>query len=202
MNEYLRQLKEKFGKVGSWALWDQDGRIENIIKDDNFISLLKPNIIFMGLNASRDLRDNFDWANFHYHKTINNISWRREHCSKLANVLLEKEFVCFRGAYMTDVIKTEYYSSSGELIKAIKKGYSIIDKNYKSLKQEMDLLSKISGSDKFIFICIGNASFDILSQLYKGTIHKIWHYSNYGLEDVKKRIREDLREIMPRLQNA
>jgi hypothetical protein len=204
MNEYLLQLKNEFGKYGSWALWDEDGGIENIIKDKELISLIKPNIIFMGLNASRDLRENIDWANFHFHKTINNLSWRREHSSKLANVLSEPEFACFSGSYMTDVIKTKYDSSSGDLSQAIKKDESIIAENEKLLKQEMELLSKISGSDKFIIICNGNKTFDILSELYKGIIYKIWHYSAYqlGWEGVKERIRQDLRQIMPRLQNT
>ena len=200
MNEYLLQLKNEFGKYGSWALWDEDGGIENIIKDNEFISLIKPNIIFMGLNDSRDLRENIDWANFHFHKTRNNLSWRREHSRKLANVLSEPEFAYFSGSYMTDVIKTKYDSSSGDLIKAIKNDESIIAENEKLLKQEMKLLSKISGSGKFIIICNGNKCFDILSQLYMVRIFKIWHYSAYqlGWEGVKERIRQDLREIMNR----
>jgi hypothetical protein len=198
MNEYFLQLKNEFGKYGSWALWDEDGGIENIIKDKELISLIKPNIIFMGLNASRDLRDNIDWANFHFHKNIKNQSWRREHCRKLANVLSEAEFACFSGSYMTDVIKTKYDSNSGDLSKAIKEDESIITENAKLLIQEIKLLSKISGLDKIIVICNGNKCFDITSQLYKGRIFKIWHYSAYqlGWEGVKERIRQDLREII------
>jgi hypothetical protein len=198
MNEYLLQLKNEFGKYGSWALWDEDGGIENIIKDKEFISLIKPNIIFMGLNASCDLREDIDWVNFHVLETKKNMSWRREHCRKLADVLSEPEFSDFSGSYMTDFIKTKYDSSSGDLIKAMKNDESIIAENEKLLKQEMKILSKIFGSDKFIIICNGNKCFDILSQLYKGRIFKIWHYSAYqlGWEGVKERIRQDLREIM------
>lgn len=207
MNEYLLQLKREFGKYGSWALWDEDGGIDNIIKDERFISFIKPNIIFMGLNASRDLREHIDWANFHFQKTIGDSSWKREHCRKLADVLSEPEFSFFSGAYMTDVIKTRYDSSTGNLIKAIKKDGRIIKENEELLRREMTLLSKISGSDKFIIICNGKKSFDILSQLYqlyKGRVYKIWHYSAYqlGREGVKKRIRKDLREIMKWLQNT
>ena len=202
MNEYLLQLKKEFGKYGSWALWDEDGGIENIIKDEKFISLIKPNIIFMGLNASRNLCECKDWANFHFQKTIK--SWKREHCRKLADVLSESEFSGFSGSYMTDVIKTNYDSSSGNLMKAIKKDEGIIAKNKELLKSEMELLSRISDSDKFIIICNGKKSFDILKQVSRHEAYKIWHYSAYqlGWEGVKERIRQDLREIMKRLQKT
>ena len=159
----------------------------------------------MGLNASRDLREYVDWVNFHFQKTRNNSSWKREHCRKLADVLSEPEFSYFSGSYMTDVIKTNYDSSSGDLMKAIKKDKSIIAENEELLKQEMKLLSKISGSDKFTIICNGKKSFDILSQLYKGTKYikfgTIPHIS-LGGRALKNRIRQDLREIMKRLQNT
>jgi hypothetical protein len=201
MNEYLLQLKKEFGKYGSWALWDEDGGIENIINDKKFISLIKPNIIFMGLNASRDLREDIDWVNFHFQKNKKKLSWRREHCSKLADVLSELEFSSFSGSYMTDVIKTNYDSSTRNLMKAIRKDKGIIAANVKSLKREMNLLSGISSSDKFIIICNGQKSFDILNQEFKHEVYKIWHYSAYqlGWEGVKEQIRQDLREIMKRL---
>jgi len=204
MNEYFLQLRNEFGKYGSWALWDEDGGIENIIKEKKFISLIKPNIILMGLNASRDLREDVDWVNFHFLKTKKKSSWRREHCRKLADVLSEPEFSDFSGSYMTDVIKTNYDSSSGKLMKAIKKDQSIIATNEELLKREMKLLSRISGSDKFIIICNGKQTFDILNQVSKHEVYKIWHYSAYqlGWEGVKEQIRQDLREIMKRLQNT
>jgi hypothetical protein len=206
MNEYLLQLKKEFGKYGSWALWDEDGGIENIIKDKKFISLIKPNIIFMGLNASRDLRGDIDWVNFHFLKTRKNSSWRREHCRKLANVLSELEFSCFSGSYMTDIIKTKYDSNCANLMDAIKKDERIIAINEELLKEEMKLLSRISGSDKFIIICNGKKTYDILktfdNQIFKHEVYKIWHYSAYqlGWEGVKEQIRQDLRQIMKRLQ--
>jgi hypothetical protein len=202
-NEYLLQLKKEFGKFGSWALWDEDGGIENIIKDKKFISLIKPNIIFMGLNASRDLREDIDWVNFHFQK-IRKISWGREHCRKLADVLSEPEFSYFSGSYMTDVIKTNYDSSSGNLMKAIKRDDGIIAANEEILKREMKLLSRISGSDKFIIICNGKKSFDILNKVSRHAVYKIWHYSAYqlGWDGVKEQIRQDLREIMKRLQKS
>ena len=96
---------------------------------------------------------------------------------------------------MTDVIKTRYDSSTGNLIKGIKKDGRVIKENEGLLRREMTLLSRISGSDKFIIICNGNKSLDILSLLYKSRAYKIWHYSAYqlGWAGVEESIRQDLR---------
>ena len=147
------------------------------------------------------LCDLHDWANFHFQKNIK--SWKREHCSKLAHVLSEPEFSCFSGSYMTDVIKTDYASSTADLMKALKNDKSIIATNEDLLNKEMKLLSKISGSDKFVIVCNGKKSFDILNQISEHEVYKIWHYSAYqlGWEGVKQRIRQDLRKIMKGLQN-
>ena len=198
MNKYLLQLKKEFGTYGSWALWDKGGEIEKIIKDKKFKSLIKPNIIFMGLNASYDLRKVADWMNYHFIKEKKNSSWKKEHCRKLAEVLSEPEFSYFKGAYMTDIIKTKYDPNSGDLMKAIKKDGGIITENKRLWKREMKLLSKISKSNEFHVICIGNKSFEILNQILKRGVDKVWHYAAYqlGKEGVKEKIRQDLRKIM------
>jgi len=173
MNKYLLQLKKEFGKYGSWALWNKDGGIEEIIEKDNFQSLIKPNIIFMGLNASYDLRKADDWINYHFIKNKKNSSWKKEHCRKLAEVLSEPEFSCFNGAYMTDVIKDDYNSNSGKV------NNKSVNENRESLGREMNLLSKISGSHNFIVICMGDKSFKITKTIIQNYIYKIYHYSNW-----------------------
>ena len=91
-----------------------------------------------------------------------------------------------------------------DLMKAIKKDGNIITENKRLLKREMKLLSKISKSDEFHIICIGNKSFEILNQILKYGVDKIWHYSAYQLGEsgVKERIRQDLRRIMKRYQKT
>jgi len=197
MNKYLLQLKQEFGKCGSWAIWGENGEIEKIIKNENFESLIKPNIIFMGFNASYDLKKEGDWKNYHSelrHKK--KFTWKREHCRKLAEVLQEDEFEVLKGAYMTDIIKNHYDSDSGIMAGKIKKDKTIIEENEQSLKKEMELLSKISRADKFLVICMGDASFKETKKTIKDNIYKIYHYANYGYGKVKERIRQDLREII------
>ena len=196
MDKYLAELKFSFGKHGSWALWDKNGSIDKILQNKDFKSLIKPNIIFIGLNASYDLRNVTDWANYHFIKDKKNSSWKREPCRKLAEVISEPEFADLNGGYMTDIVKTKYDPNSGDLMKAIKKDVSIIMENKKLLKQELELLSKISKADDFQIICIGNESFNIVNQLVKKDVYKVYHYANYGEQKVKERMRQDLRNIL------
>ena len=56
-------LKSKYGKYASWAIWrEEDYADASII--ENSISELNPNIVFVGLNASRDVTDGV-WRAFH-----------------------------------------------------------------------------------------------------------------------------------------
>ena len=210
MNKHLLQLKKKFGKYGSWALWNEDGSIVSLINKDNFEFLIKPNIIFMGLNASYDLRKTFDWMNYHFIKDKENSSWKKEHCRKLAEVLQEDEFGMFKGAYMTDIIKSHYDSDSDIIARKIDKDKTIIEESKQSFKKEMELLSKISESDKFLVICIGIKSFEITKEIVENNVYKIYHYSNWsdksnkdkeikGYQKVQEKIRQDLRKIIKKL---
>ena len=200
MDKYLLQLKNEFGKYGSWALWDKDGGIKKIIEDKHFESSIKPNIIFMGLNASYNLRKAGDWMNYHFIKDKKGFSWEKEHCRKLAEVLSEPEFSCFSGSYMTDVIKDNYNSNSSKV------NNENASENRKLLEREMNLLSSISGSDTFTIICMGKKSLKETKKIVKDNVFEIYHYANWGdknnknqkikgCQKVKERIRQDLRKI-------
>lgn len=198
MNKHLLQLKKDFGRYGSWALWNENGSITSLINKNNFEILIKPNIIFVGLNASMKLPE--DWINYHSEccRFGKIKSWKQSHIRKLAEVLQEKEFERLKGTYMTDIIKNYYDSNSGIVANKIKQDKNLVSENIRLFENELKILSKISGSSKFHIICIGNKSFEILNQTLKHKMDKIWHYSAYqlGWEGVKKKIRQDLREII------
>ncbi len=202
MNQNLLQFKKEFGKYGSWALWDKNGYIMGYIKKPDFQNLIKPNIVFVGLNASWKLSE--DWIN--YHGECNNLrrpkSWKRVHASKLAEVLMEKEFEVFRGAYMTDIIKDDNNPKSNNIAEKIRDDNDFLLRNIKLFEDELKMLSNIFGLDEFHIICIGNESFKALNKITKHKIDKIWHYSAYqlGWEGVKERIRQDLRIIIKKLK--
>ncbi len=204
-NKYLPLLKKDFGKYGSWALWNEDGSITSLISKNDFELLLKPNIIFVGLNASMKLPE--DWINYHsecgkYCRLGKAKSWRQTHVRKLAEVLREKEFEALKGAYMTDIIKNHYDANSGVVTDKIKQDNNLISENIRLFENELKILSQISGLNRFHIICIGNKSFEILSKALKHKIDKIWHYSAYqlGWEGVKERMRQNLRAIIKKLE--
>ncbi|MBI4836950.1 MAG: hypothetical protein HY813_00900 [Candidatus Portnoybacteria bacterium] len=202
MNLNLLQLKKKFGKYGSWALWDEDGSIASLVRKNDFELLLKPNIVFIGLNASTKLSE--DWINYHSEccKSGKIKSWRWSHVSKLAEILREKEFEALKGAYMTDIIKNHYDSNSNVVVNQIKQDRSLVSKNIRLFEKELKMLSKISGLDKFYIVCIGNKSFEILDRVLGTKVSKIWHYSAYqlGREGVKEKIRQDLRGVIKNMK--
>jgi hypothetical protein len=184
MNEYLLQLKQEFRKCGSWAIWNENGDIAPLIG-------LKPNIVFIGFNASKELADKEDWANFHF---------GNRHYMKLAKIISEKEFLLFKGAYTTDIIKTDIDPDSRKVDKILKEdqknGGDKIKENKDKIEREIELLSKISKNKNLLFICMGNLAFKWTKSMIKGDVYKIYHYSNWGKEKVKERIRRDLREII------
>jgi hypothetical protein len=197
MNKQLLNLEKEFGNFGSWALWDKNGNIEGAIENKKLESLIKPNIIFVGLNASYDLRTADKWKNFHYIANKKNSSWKKEHCRKLADVLCEPEFLCFRGAYMTDIIKNDYNSNSIDVTKTLERNEDIISENIKLFKREMELLSGISEADSFFIICMGNDAFNLTIKAINNNVYKIVHYSSRGsFEAIKEKIRRDLKKII------
>lgn len=201
MNQNLSQFKKEFGKYGSWALWDENGYIMKYIENPDFQNLIKPDIVFVGLNASMKLPE--DWINYHgeCHNYGRAISWKQEHVRKLAEVLMEKEFEIFSGAYMTDVIKDDNNPKSSDISKNIINNKDFLSRNIKIFENELKMLSNISNLDKIHIICIGNKSYEVLNKITKHKIDKIWHYSAYqlGWEGVKERIRQDLRKIINKL---
>ena len=151
-SEPFLELKRKFRKFGSWALWDKDKNYDFDF-EDSLEFQIKPHIVFIGLNASKELADKKDWANYHFG------SW---HYQKLADVILEKEFSYFKGAYMTDIIKTSIDSKSKKVDEILeqdrKNGGNKIKENMDKIEREIELLSSISNK-KCLFICIGKCAF-------------------------------------------
>ena len=64
-------MLEKYGNVGSWAIWaDVEDKPKsnvgdmNVFHDIDLLKTLNTQYIFVGLNISRNLI-NSDWGNFH-----------------------------------------------------------------------------------------------------------------------------------------
>lgn len=213
MNRNLLQLKKKFG--GSWALWDKDGGIVSLTTKHDFEFLLKPNIVFVGLNASIELSE--DWINYHSEcQKFKKKKWGQEFIKNLADLIMSSEFSFLRGAYMTDIIKDIDFPKSSKVIKEIKSNPPILLRNKEIFERELRLLSKLSSTNKFQVICMGRDAFDILCRAWNMPTKRIpnemrfvsikkynnffdiletYHYSYRKKENIRK----DLREIIKKL---
>jgi hypothetical protein len=78
----FESLKKAWGRWSTWALWDSDDITDTDIIEKN-VKALNPNVVFIDLNASRDISDGY-WRNFHLdYKACRNLrdmlnepSWR------------------------------------------------------------------------------------------------------------------------------
>ena len=215
MNKHLLQLKKDFGEFGSWALWDENGGITSLINKRDFEILIKPSIVILGLNASIKLPN--DWINFHSEcQKFKKKKWGQEFTKNLADLIMSDEFSILRGAYMTDIIKNIDFPESSKVIEEIKNNPKILSRSKEIFEKELNLLLKISLTNKFKIICMGRDAFDILCRAWniptKRTSNKMgfvsikkynnsfdilesYHYSYRKKENIK----QDLREIIKNL---
>ena len=106
--EKFNFIKKKYGHVASWAVWREQGNNPPLFnmgdltildprQNPNLLSQLKPDVVFLGLNTSRNINDSPPFSNFHP-----NYSTAQDYKSRFA--LNDTELW---GGYMTDIIK--YY---------------------------------------------------------------------------------------------
>ena len=180
-------LKEKYGRVASWAVWERPyGSVKSNMSDismfdtDAVLEELNPNFVFVGLNGS-GVHDEYmdmdgDWFNFHS-------SNPHGHDYKLRYALMNTPYW---GAYITDAIKEFPEVDSNKVATYLKKYPEIIDKNMAELRSEIMMLGS-----KPIIVAMGEKSYDLVNK-YLGsdfTVKKIMHYSYaIGKEDYRKHV--------------
>ena len=122
-------IKEKYGKLASWAVWAAEGVTAtsnisdlSIFDHEEILKILNPNVIVVGLNISRDdLKDKPPFANFHS-------DYPRAKEYKLRRVLKDTSWW---GGYLTDVIKDFPEIYAGNVLRALKNDPEIEIKNIK-----------------------------------------------------------------------
>ena len=119
----------KLREVASWAVWDKDN-INNLKIIDEKIDKLKDDIVFVGLNFSRETPDWENWKNFH--------------CDSFADKRLRDLLsgTKYEGAYMTDLIKNYHNADPEEAIKNFKLDEAKRKIDIDFLFKEIDLLGK------------------------------------------------------------
>ena len=159
------QIKEKYGKFASWAIWTDEGCTPksniadlSVFNDKEIHKKLNPNYVFVGLNPSVQDTNNEIWRNFHSPDT------KRQNDYKLRYALKNTKFW---GAYITDLNGTKETNSNKVSVSA---------NDVSLFKEEIALLGT-----KPVLIALGdkvyNALMKYLSEEY--TSVKIKHFSCY-----------------------
>ncbi|NOR54796.1 MAG: hypothetical protein GQ531_01165 [Sulfurovum sp.] len=164
-------IKETYGAHSSWAIWaDEDMSsikkmsdlsIFDIVNNKDLLSSLNPNIVFVGLNISKELPNYF--ANFHGGKND----------SKIRDAFKDTRFC---GGYMTDIIKSFVESDSGKMISHLKKQEALEEENIKTFQIELNDL----GGENIEIVAFGKSTYEILhrngfTEKYK--VMRVPHYS-------------------------
>ena len=117
--EKFNFIKEKYGHCASWAIWKEVGATPksnmgdlNVLdpqQNPNLLSQLKPDVVFVGLNTSRDISDEKHFRNFH--PTGNRARYAQDYKTRFA--LKDTELW---GGYMTDIIKDHVGMNAQEVM--------------------------------------------------------------------------------------
>ncbi|SES89028.1 hypothetical protein SAMN02910413_1131 [Pseudobutyrivibrio sp. C4] len=187
-NNY-EKLKENYGKVASWAIWNTDYSESmpkkntadlSIFEDKNLLETINTGYVFVGLNASSTHGDISNgqsaWFNFHS-------SYSRQNDYKLRYALQGTKYW---GSYITDVIKHYEEVDSSKVVSYLKRNPSIVKDNISDFKEEIALLG-----DKPVLVALGTATYNLLIEHLgdEYTIKKIKHYSyTIGKEDYRAEV--------------
>lgn len=170
------ELTKKYGKYGSWAIWDSKS-IESTEIISKRYKILHSKYIFVALNKSFPSKE--AWQNFRGLR-------RGSHDRKLVMALNVKPY---KGSYMTDLFKNTCTKSVKELKKQIKTGKINIKTNVKLFTDE---INDINISNKTKFIIFGKFSkkmftkyFQIKLKINPKNIIYYEHYSSTHKTDRK-----------------
>ena len=185
--EKFDSIKEKYGRVASWAIWAHEDEEPKSNMGDltvldpeinkNLLSELNPNVVLVALNFSRDV-DHKDFENFHSGSSIAT-DYKTRHAIRGSP---------YHGGYMTDIIKNHPEKKSGELVKYLKTHPDEVQSNVESFRQEL----RDIGAEKPTLVAFGNAVYDILKRnLPEFEIVKITHYAHFVS---KEKYREQVKQ--------
>ncbi|MFA5386281.1 MAG: hypothetical protein WC297_01215 [Candidatus Paceibacterota bacterium] len=170
----------KYADFISFAVWDEiDLDDFSAIEED--IDILNQNILIVGLNISRGVKK---FQNFHVRHRGGRDSWLRGAFNRS----------CFRGAYMTDIIKND-----------VSPKQSLVDLNKNNILRNVDDFRK---EIHFIecktpdIIAIGDKTTEILQHYfleYAESIYSIPHYAKRGIK--KEEFFESVKELEGKLIN-
>jgi len=139
----------KLPYFSSWAVYGENDLDNKEVIEDDVISSLNGNIVFVALNFSSPLKSWGPWKNIHGN---NNVRWLLGGEDKNFNAEKSNKY---KGAYITDLIKNIIGPVAGKVMKELE--IENINKNIGWFFEEIDLL----GSDCIEMYLFGNSVRDL-----------------------------------------
>ena len=195
--EKFEFIKEKYGPVASWAIWKEVGETPksnagdlNILDpkiNKNLLSQLRPNVVLVGLNLSRNDGERIPFANFH-----SSNSYATDF--KIRFALSDTKLW---GGYMTDIIKEHEELHSQSVVRYLKKNPNVEKQNIEIFLEEL----KDLGTENRTIIAFGEEVYPILKRNLQNefNIFKVTHYSAYineqELRDAIKSLIKNMKKL-------
>ena len=195
--EKFEFIKEEYGDCASWAIWREQGNNPPLFnmgdlsvldpqQNPNLLSQLKPDVVFVGLNTSRNINDSPPFSNFH-----SNYRYAQDY--KLRFALKDTELW---GGYMTDIIKDHVELHGQTVVNYLNANPDVEEKNIEIFRGEL----KDLGTENPTIIAFGNEVYRILSRNLNNefNIFQVTHYSYQGL--TKEDFRDEIKSLIERIQ--
>ena len=188
----FNKIKKEYGDCASWAIWKEVGDTPKSNMEDlnildpqqnpDLLSELKPNVVFVGLNTSKDISGLEPFSNFHPTNPFAN-DYKTRYALKDTELW---------GGYMTDIIKKHEELHSLSVVKHLRKYPEVVDENIETFRKEL----KDLGTKNPTIIAFGNAAHSILKRKLKDEfkILKVYHYSYFRIN--KERYREHVKSVV------
>jgi hypothetical protein len=190
--QQFENIKQNHGSYASWAVWadasekpkSNMGDLSHF-KNQSVVSLLKNDVVMVGLNISRPVSEPF--INFHDPNP-------RANDFKIRYAFRDSEYY---GAYMTDIIKFLEEVDSKNVMKYLKEHPEIIEGSFKTFREELQDLKATAP----VILAFGTDTHKLLSEnLKKNEYHKLiklTHYSHQiGKEDYKVAVFKEIRSSL------
>src|SRR5271166_3859787 len=184
--QQFENIKEKHGRYASWAVWadasekpkSNMGDVSHF-KNESVLSLLKNDVVMVGLNFSRPASSlvSEPFVNFHDPNS-------RANDFKIRYAFKDSPHY---GAYMTDIIKFFEEVDSKSVVKYLKKRPEVIEENLRTFREEMHDLKATAP----IILAFGTNTHKILSaNLNKNEYRKLIKLTHYSHQIGKEAYKE------------
>jgi len=188
--QQFANIKQKHGRYASWAVWadasekpkSNMGDVSHF-KHESVLSLLRNDVVMVGLNFSRPVSVSEPFINFHDRNP-------RANDFKIRYAFKDSAYY---GAYMTDIIKFLEEVDSKNVMKYLRERPEIIEKNLRKFREEMQDLKATAP----VILAFGKDAHKLLSKNLNeneySKLIKLTHYSHQiGKEAYKEAVFKEI----------